>query len=284
MLEKEELRIPLSRLTTGEKRIGATAMKYSGLGAAQNMMTDLSEHTLSAQQLDRVREGHEEDGTRKTSSAATKVMEYLRRESKLGHKSYKALFHEVSESSLLAVKKAKQKEKRDKKRKHDEQELNENLNMKTPNQPVPTTNDVNKDQDLLDELTSHTVQLHVSSPGTGGAPEDSEPYNLLTSKEKLALGDTLASLSDTLRVGQKILMGVAWCREDEWQLFELFPEVLMFDITFGTNTESRPLGVSASMDGNMNVFTLSAYSCCPNVNGYLIGLSVTQCRAYLATA
>jgi hypothetical protein len=50
---------------------------------------------------------------------------------------------------------------------------------------------------------------------------------------------------------------VAWCREDERQLFELFPEVLMFDVTFGTNTESRPLGVSASMDGNdnMNVFT-----------------------------
>jgi hypothetical protein len=29
----------------------------------------------------------------------------------------------------------------------------------------------------------------------------------------------------------------------------------MFDVTFGTNTESRPLSVSASMDGNMNVFT-----------------------------
>jgi hypothetical protein len=221
-------------------------MKYSGSGASQNMMTDLSQHTLSAQQLDRVREGHDEDGTTKTSSAATKVMEYLRRESKLGHKSYKALFHEVSESSLLAVKMAKQKKKRDKKRKHDEQELNENLNMKTPNQPIPTTNDVNEDQHLLDELTSHTVQFHVSSPGTSGAPEVSEPYNLLTSKEKLALGDTLASLLDTLRVGQKILLGVAWCREDERQLFELFPEVLMFDVTFGTNTESQPLGVSAS--------------------------------------
>ena len=29
----------------------------------------------------------------------------------------------------------------------------------------------------------------------------------------------------------------------------------MFDVTFGTNVESRPLGVTASMDGNMNVFT-----------------------------
>ena len=29
----------------------------------------------------------------------------------------------------------------------------------------------------------------------------------------------------------------------------------MFDVTFGTNTESRPLGVSASIDFNVNVFT-----------------------------
>jgi hypothetical protein len=46
-------------------------MKFSGSGAAQNMMSDLSHHTLSAQQLDRViREGHEDDGTTKSSSAA----------------------------------------------------------------------------------------------------------------------------------------------------------------------------------------------------------------------
>ena len=255
MLQKNELNIPSSRLTAAEKQIGASAMRYAGSGGAQNMMTDLSQHTLSASQLRRVREQNEEDGTTKNSSAATKVMEYLRHEANLGKKSYKALFHEVSESSLVAVKKAKQKKQRDKKRKIDEQVQKENSTLETPNQQVAATYNNNDDRDLLDELTSHTVQLQVSSPGTEGTPEDSEPYNLSTSKEKLALGETLASLSDTLRVGQKILLGVAWCRKDEQKLFELFPEVLMFDVTFGTNTESRPLGVSASMDGNMNVFT-----------------------------
>ena len=52
-----------------------------------------------------------------------------------------------------------------------------------------------------------------------------------------------------------MLIAVVWCREDERELFELFPEVLMFDVTFDTNTESRPIGVSASIDSNMNVFT-----------------------------
>jgi hypothetical protein len=70
MLQKEELNIPSSRLTPDEKQIGASAMKFSGSGAAQNMMTDLSYHTLSAQQLGRVREGHEDDGTTKPSLAA----------------------------------------------------------------------------------------------------------------------------------------------------------------------------------------------------------------------
>jgi hypothetical protein len=104
MLQKEELNIPSSQLTPDEKQIGGHAMKLSWSGAAQNMMSDLSHHTLSAQQLGRVQEGHEEDSTSKTSSAATKVMEYLRHEAKQGHKSYKALFHEVFESSLLTVK------------------------------------------------------------------------------------------------------------------------------------------------------------------------------------
>jgi hypothetical protein len=192
MLQKEELNIPSSRLTSDGKQIGAIAMKFSRSGAAQNMMSDLSHHTLSAHQLGRVREGHEDDGTTKSSLAATKVMEYLRHEAKQGHKSYKALFHEVSKSSPLAVKKAKVKKKRDKKRKHDKQEQKENSNLTTPNQPAPTTVNVENDQDILDELNSHTVQLHVSSPGLDGLPEDSTPYNLSTSKEKLALGDTLS--------------------------------------------------------------------------------------------
>ena len=75
--------------------------------------------------------------------------------------------------------------------------------------------------------------------------------------DKMALGEMLAELQKTknLVVGNKILLAVAWCREDERRLFEMFPEVLMFDVTSGKNSEGRPLGVSSSCDYNMDVFT-----------------------------
>ena len=67
----------------------------------------------------------------------------------------------------------------------------------------------------------------------------------------------LAELQKTknLIVGNKVLLAVAWCRNDERRLFQMFPEVFMFDITHGTNKEARPLGKSSSCNSNMNMFT-----------------------------
>ena len=58
-----------------------------------------------------------------------------------------------------------------------------------------------------------------------------------------------------MQVGQSILLGVAWCREDERVLFEKHPEVFMFDVTHQTNNEKRPLGIAAAVDQNMEIFT-----------------------------
>jgi len=55
-------------------------------------------------------------------------------------------------------------------------------------------------------------------------------------------------------VGEQILLGVAWCREDDVCLFELDPAVFMFDVTMQTNCQQRPLGIGAKVDQNMNVF------------------------------
>jgi hypothetical protein len=57
-----------------------------------------------------------------------------------------------------------------------------------------------------------------------------------------------------LQVGQRILLAVAWCRLDERRLFELFPEVLMMDVTFSTNREGRPLATTCAFDQNMTTF------------------------------
>jgi len=64
--------------------------------------------------------------------------------------------------------------------------------------------------------------------------------------------------SDTVIInaaGDKVLLGVAWCREDERTLFEKHPQVVMFDVIMDANREGRALGVMGSMDCNMEVFT-----------------------------
>jgi len=66
---------------------------------------------------------------------------------------------------------------------------------------------------------------------------------------------TLHLYCKTVQVGQKILLGAAWHREDERTLFEKHPEVLMFDVTHQTNDEKRPLGIAAVVDQNMEIVT-----------------------------
>jgi hypothetical protein len=77
----------------------------------------------------------------------------------------------------------------------------------------------------------------------------------LTNEEQVQLGSALSPIRKRLAVGQKILLAVAWVREDERRLFEMFPEVFMIDVTHATNSEGRPLAVSASVDAHMKTFT-----------------------------
>jgi hypothetical protein len=60
-------------------------------------------------------------------------------------------------------------------------------------------------------------------------------------------------------------------------MFELFPEVIMFDVTHKTNNEKRPLGVCAAIDQNMEVFTpLRVFmpSECQWVFSWIIGVAM----------
>ena len=77
----------------------------------------------------------------------------------------------------------------------------------------------------------------------------------LSAEEQTEIGNVKFPVLKRLTVGQKILLAVAWVRDDEKRLFELFPEVLMIDVTFGTNNEGRPLGITAAFDSDMKSFT-----------------------------
>jgi hypothetical protein len=48
---------------------------------------------------------------------------------------------------------------------------------------------------------------------------------------------------------------VAWVKDEELLLLQMFPEVLFMDVTSGTNKEGRGLFLVAGKDSNNNGFT-----------------------------
>ena len=81
----------------------------------------------------------------------------------------------------------------------------------------------------------------------------------------------LIPLVERLRVGQKLL-SVAWVRAKK-TTFGLYPEVLMIDDTYGTNSEGLPLGIIACFYPDMRSFTpLRTFLCLRNVVGCSDGI------------
>lgn len=54
----------------------------------------------------------------------------------------------------------------------------------------------------------------------------------------------------------RILIAIAWVRNEEKCLFELFPEVLKADVTSQTNKEKRPLFLVVAKDSYGKTFTV----------------------------
>jgi len=221
-----------TRLTQPERTLLQCAQKYAHAGSVQNMMSDLTGCIYSKQQIYHIKNSVEEQSDNDTS----KLMNYLRQQAELGYLRYKALFHEVTQSTLITVEQAR-------KRKH--QAAMETL----------TSHITDDDWTLAASLSNIDIQLHTSASLGAGISEAEIPFQLDNNDDKLVLGIFLSPLQAHLKVGQKILLAVAWAREDEIQMFEQYPEVLMFDVTMSTNNEARPEGIAASVDGNMQVFT-----------------------------
>jgi hypothetical protein len=54
----------------------------------------------------------------------------------------------------------------------------------------------------------------------------------------------------------RILIAIAWVRNEEKRLFELFPEVIKADVTSQTNKEKRPLFLVIGKDSYGKTFTV----------------------------
>ena len=209
---------------------------------------------------------------------------------------YTALYYEVDDTTLFAVKVAKEKQRheaqirRQREKENirtadsndenafDDDDDNDNTatdvippelrphnnegtfwephQQRRKSQPVERLGNYISD-DMLKGMNERSFWLHVRTRTDEESNEQDTSHNLDNVEDKIALGELVSAVTDgkELKKGTKILLAVAWCRKDERRLFEMFPEVLMFDVTHSTNTEARPLGLSASIDHNMKVFT-----------------------------
>ena len=174
-------------------------------------------------------DGDIQDGA---SHDAHAMISFCEEKQKHGELSFVALYHEITSTSLLVVKKA------DEKRNRTQQESKRGKTAQHMAENGDRSNDI-------------SVVTH-SSDASGKTT--AEKFHL-TDDEQFQLGASLSTIRDRLKVGQKILLAFAWVRSDERRLFELYPEILMVDVTHGTNSEARPLFIAASLDANMKTFT-----------------------------
>jgi hypothetical protein len=115
--EKKEMTINSNMLSQQERDVCSLSMTYAGSGAAQNIVGNMSGSSITKSQAKYVTESLEETKTTKGTSAANQTIEYLRAQSENKHIRYKALYHKVTSSSLLAMTKARQKRQRVEQRK-----------------------------------------------------------------------------------------------------------------------------------------------------------------------
>jgi hypothetical protein len=267
-MHPEELSVATKKLSEQHQKDYAMYQRFSHGGSVQNIMNQKTGGLCLSQSQARYNRQKQElapglgvsyggDNFSHLSSAQ-KLMAYLKQQKEEGKLRYIALFHEITETSLLTITKAQQKKEAEKKKRR------EGLNTGETHAEVGSS------------LDHCDVSLSVTSVSQSGH-ETTSQYQLESALDKLSLGETLLPLREQLSIGQRILLAVAWSREDEVRLFEMFPEVLLLDVTFQTNNEGRPLAVTACPDSNMESFVpvrVFMPSQCKWVFGWIFGTAI----------
>lgn len=228
-----------------EVRRAVSVARHGGASAAVGVLNEFTNRTYSFQQVAHVTkqydlaDGHvlpaetADGSTRGMRSDADDLIRHLEMERKKGNLSYIALYHNVDESTLHTVRKA------DLRRMNGEADVPKKKKKRRKKATEPHSSESS-------ETPSMSLQVDT---------KDGPSVFTVTGDDALDIGLTLCPIQRELRVGQKILLAVAWVRDDERRLFELFPEVFVVDVTYGTNREGRPLITSCAFDQNMKTFT-----------------------------
>ena len=267
-LDKTEMRRPMNAVPKEEKEDMAVVHRYAPMGSAKNIAQQKTGFCQSKSQLKKNRIKTEQANGKLpppppksskedySASGAAELMEYLQMKHEQGEMHYVALYHEIQETSLavitMADKAKKEKEER-KRRKQEEATKKQAGGGDTEDETDDSDGEGEEENDPPGLSEATKVQVTASTTSDGGNLKTSDFE--LSKKEQLGLGSFLLPWREKLVIGQRILLGVAWSRCDEIRLFELFPEVLMFDVTNGTNNEFRPQIMTCSIDGHNKAFT-----------------------------
>jgi len=249
-------------LTEEQRRNAGAVASHSSTSQAQLALHDMMKENFTATQVNSMKQSHDatmghvlplvmEDGRNKSElSGAEQLIRKLEKDQKEGKKSFIAIYHCVTDTSLHTVRATDLQ--RDKKRcradaEADADQLTSNSDA-LPNVVADGKVEMDPSMDNRCAMTIDIESTNEHGMTTRGKAK-------LNEAEKIQLATMLKPIHARMRVGQKILLAVAWARADEKRLFELHPEVFMIDVTFGTNCEGRPLGMTAAVDSNMHSFT-----------------------------
>jgi len=179
---------------------------------------------------------------------AEHVIQWLDEQVELEHMSYQALHDKVSETSLLLISKAQKRKEMLKEKMREAQALKDKKPQITPvakksgkrrrgkrrATKFDTSPTLSLDDFTLTEAEMEALAGDIARSGKvdlymkGKKTSDSEPVVqtqlLKKMQELLDLGETLDAVEQQLKVDDKVLLGVAWCREDERLLFEKYSQ------------------------------------------------------------
>lgn len=219
---RDEQHASMNAFTEDEKKEIAILNNAAPSGIVRHVITEKMGKIVSRQQLAHIKvpvdilsdcsSGQRISGNCK-GSHAEQLLTMMDSDKARGDIKYIALYHTVSSTSLLTISKRDQK--------------NEWLRAQAA------------------ATTCAPVELQTGTTLSQTLEPCNIPFNEI---EDSILKNRIQGVRECLKVGQNILLAVAWVRTDELKLFSKFPEILMVDVTHSTNSEGRPLVVTAGID------------------------------------
>jgi len=251
-----EKRRRIATLDGDEFKTAGIIAKNSTEGQAGNSLFDLHGINFSNSQIWNLRKKYNVQSGRvvlpailtgdgSEESDASVLIRQLTKECEEGKKNFIAYYTDIRDTDLLTVRATDLR--RDRLRRTEESKLASLKESAKDSAKVicPSATEKTADDDAC-------VEMEMEATSSTGVVTRSKAK--MTRSEQKELAIALQPIHNRLKVGQRILLAVAWVREDEKRLFELYPEILSIDVTYGTNSEGRPLAMTGCLDSDCKVF------------------------------